>query len=64
VAHVIYDIDMTIQYAPKTQRLTLANASGSIRWKMLGSEAFDKGELETAIEGRKGEYAEKPLLDL
>jgi hypothetical protein len=62
VAHVIYDIYMTIQYDPRSQQLTLTNASGSIRWKMLGSDAFDKGQLEAAIRGRKGEYAEKPLL--
>ncbi len=62
VAHVIYDVSMTIQYAPKTQRLVLSNASGSIRWKMLGSDAFDEGSLETSIQGQRGEYAEKPLL--
>ena len=62
VAHVIYDIYMTIQYHPKTQRLTITNAAGSIRWKMLGTDAFDEGKLETTIEGQKGEYAEKPLL--
>ncbi|HPM80160.1 MAG TPA: hypothetical protein PLF81_05645 [Candidatus Anammoximicrobium sp.] len=62
VAHVIYDIYMTIQYDPRTQQLTLTNASGSIRWKMLGSDAFDEGKLETVIRGQKGEYAEKPLL--
>jgi hypothetical protein len=63
VAHVVYDIYMTIRYDPKTQQLTLTNASGSIRWKMLGSDSFDEGKLETGITGRKGEYAEKPLLD-
>lgn len=62
VAHVIYDISMTIQYHPLTQRLAITNAAGSIRWKMLGTDAFDEGKLETAIEGQKGEYAEKPLL--
>lgn len=62
VAHVIYDIYMTIRYAPETQQLTLTNASGSIRWKMLGSDAFDEGKLETTIRGQKGAYAEKPLL--
>jgi hypothetical protein len=62
VAHVIYDIDMTIHYDPRSQELTLTNASGSIRWKMLGTDAFDEGRLQTAIHGRKGEYAEKPLL--
>jgi hypothetical protein len=62
VAHVIYEIAMTIQYAPKSQQLTLTNASGSIRWKMLGSDAFDDGQLQAAIVGQKGEYAEKPLL--
>lgn len=62
VAHVIYDIYMTIQYDPKTQQLTLTGAAGSIRWKMLRSDAFDEGKLETVIRGQKGEYAEKPLL--
>lgn len=62
VAHVIYEIAMTIRYDPKSQQLTLSNASGSIRWKMLGSDAFDDGQLDTSILGRKGEYAEKPLL--
>lgn len=62
LAHVIYDIYMAIRYDPATQQLTLANASGSIRWKMLGSDAFDDGKLEAAIRGQKGEYAEKPLL--
>lgn len=62
VAHVVYDISMTIQYHPQTQRLAITNATGSIRWKMLGTDAFDEGKLETAIEGQKGEYAEKPLL--
>lgn len=64
VAHVVYDIYMTIQYDSKTQQLSLTDASGGIRWKMLGSDAFDEGKLETAIIGRKGEYAEKPLLEL
>lgn len=63
VVHVIYDIHMTIQYDAKTQQLSLTNSSGSIRWKMLGSDAFDEGKLEGAITGRKGEYAEKPLLN-
>jgi hypothetical protein len=62
VAHVIYDICMTVQYDPRSQQLTLTNASGSIRWKMLGTDAFDEGKLEAAIQGRKGEYPEKPLL--
>lgn len=62
VAHVIYEIYMTIQYAPGSQQVTLSNASGSIRWKMLGSDAFDKGLLETSVRGQKGEYPEKPLL--
>lgn len=62
VAHVIYDIGMTIRYDPKAQQLTLTNASGGMRWKMLGSDAFDEGKLETEIRGRKGEYPEKPLL--
>ena len=64
LAHVTYDIYMTIQYDPKTQGLTVTNASGSIRWKMLGSDAFDEGKLETVIDGRKGGYAEKPLLEI
>jgi hypothetical protein len=64
VAHVIYEISMTIQYHPQTQRLTITNAAGSIRWKMLGTDAFDEGKLETTIEGQKGDYAEKPLLKL
>jgi len=62
VAHVVYEIAMTVRYDPKSQALHLTNASGSIRWKMLGSDAFDDGKLETAIRGQKGEYAEKPLL--
>ena len=62
VALVIYEIYMTIRYDPKSQQLTLTNASGSIRWKMLGSDAFDEGKLESVIRGQKGEYAEKPLL--
>jgi hypothetical protein len=62
VAHVIYDIFMTIRYDPQSQQLALTNASGGIRWKMLGSDAFDEGKLESAIRGQKGEYAEKPLL--
>jgi hypothetical protein len=64
VAHVVYDIYMTIQYDPKTQLLTLTDCSGGIRWKMLLSDAYDDGKLETTITGRKGEYGEKPLLDL
>jgi len=64
VVHVIYDIYMTIQYDAKTQQLTLTNASGSISWKMLGSDAaFDEGKMQGEIAGRKGEYAEKPLLE-
>jgi hypothetical protein len=62
VAHVIYDIYMMIQYDSGTQQLTLTNASGSIRWKMLGTDAFDEGKLATTIRGQKGQYAEKPLL--
>ncbi|MCH5375931.1 MAG: hypothetical protein JJ992_18325 [Planctomycetes bacterium] len=62
VAHVTYDVYMRIQYIPKTQQLALSNAAGSIRWKMLGSDAFDEGKLETSIHGQRGEYAEKPLL--
>jgi hypothetical protein len=63
VAHVIYEILMTIQYAPQTQQISLTNTTGSIRWKMLGSDAFDEGKLGTIIQGKKGDYAEKPLLD-
>lgn len=62
IAHVIYDIYMTVQYDPRTQQLTLTNASGSMRWKMLGTDAFDEGKLETAIHGQKGAYQDKPLL--
>jgi len=62
VAHVVYDIDMTIQYDPGTQQLALTGASGSMRWKMLGSDAFDEGQLATPVRGRKGQYPEKPLL--
>ena len=61
--HVVYEIKMTIQYDSKTQQLSLPNASGSIRWKMPGSDAFDEGRLEGTITGRKGDYDEKPLLD-
>lgn len=62
VAHVIYEIRMTIQYQPQTQRLRLTNTAGSIIWKMLGSEDADRARIESVIEGRKGEYAEKPLV--
>jgi hypothetical protein len=62
VAHVIYDIFMTIQYDAKRQELTLTNATGSIRWKMLGTDAFDEGALDCVVRGRRGEYPEKPLL--
>ena len=62
VAHVIYEIRMTIQYFPQTQRLQLTNTSGSISWKMLGSEDYDQAHLESTIVGRKAEYAEKPLV--
>ncbi len=64
VVHVIFDIYMTIQYVPETQQLTLTNASGSIRWKTLATDDYDEGKLETDILGRKGKYAEKPLLEL
>lgn len=64
VFHVVYDISMTVQYDAKTQQLSMPDASGSIRWKMPGSDAFDEGKLEGMITGRKGEYAEKPLLDI
>jgi hypothetical protein len=63
VAHVIYEILMTIQYAPQTQQISLSNTTGRIRWKMFGSDAFDEGKLGTLIHGKKGDYAEKPLLD-
>lgn len=63
VAHVIYEIRMTLQYAPQTQQISLSNTTGSIRWKMLGSDAFDEGKLGTITHGKKGDYAEKPLLD-
>ena len=62
VAHVVYEIRMTIQYLPQTQRLQLTNTSGSISWKMLGSEDYDQTHLESTIVGRKAEYAEKPLV--
>jgi hypothetical protein len=64
VTHVIYDIDMVIQYDAQSQQLKLTKASGSIRWKMLGTDAFDEGKLEPPIHGRKGEYPEKRLLKL
>lgn len=63
VVHVIYEIHMTIQYDPKVQQLTLSNASGSLQWTTPLSDAFDEGKLEGTITGRKGEYAEKPLLN-
>jgi hypothetical protein len=62
VAHVTYGIDMTVQYDARTQRLTLTKSSGSMRWKMLGTESFDEGTLDMEITGRKGHYPEKPLL--
>jgi hypothetical protein len=62
VAHVIYEIHMTIQYDRGTAQLTLAQASGSIHWKMLGGEAFDEGRLASEVRGQKGQYPEKPLL--
>lgn len=62
VVHMIYDISMTIRFDPRAQQLALTNASGSMRWKMLGTDAFDQGKLETVVRGQKGEYAEKPLL--
>jgi hypothetical protein len=57
-----YDIYMTVQYALRSQQLTLTNPADSIRWRMLGADAFDEGKLEAAIHGRKGEYPQKPLL--
>ena len=62
VAHVIYSIFMTILYDAATQELALTDARGSIRWKMLGTDAFDEGQLDSAVRGRRGEYPEKPLL--
>jgi hypothetical protein len=62
VAHVVYDIFMTIQYDAAAQHLLLTNAAGSIRWKMLGTDAFDEGKLDSTVHGRRGEYPEKPLL--
>jgi hypothetical protein len=62
VVHVIYDIFMTIQYDAQSQELRLTNTRGSIRWKMLGTDAFDEGALGGVIVGRRGEYPEKPLL--
>ena len=53
---------MTIQYDRGTAQLTLAQASGGIHWKMLGSETFDEGRLACEVRGRKGQYPEKPLL--
>ena len=53
---------MTIQYDASAQELTLTNATGSIRWKMLGTDAFDEGALDCVVLGRRGEYPEKPLL--
>lgn len=64
VAHVVYDIYMTVEYDPPTQALDLSKASGSIRWKMLGTDAYDEGKLDTDIHGQKGEYKQKPLLKL
>jgi hypothetical protein len=63
VAHVIYEILMTMQYNPRTQQITLTNTTGSIRWKMFGSDAFDQGQLGDTILGQKGDYPVKPLLD-
>lgn len=62
VAHVIYDIFMTIRYNAAAQQLLLTDATGSIRWKMLGTDAFDEGKLDSAVHGRRAEYPEKPLL--
>jgi hypothetical protein len=64
LAHVLYEIFMTIRYDAQTQELTLTDASGSIHWKMLGSDAIDKGELATVVRGRRGEYPEKTVLNL
>ena len=61
--HVVYQIQMTIQYDPKAQQLSLTNASGSLQWNTPISESYDEGKLEGTITGRRGEYTEKPLLD-
>ena len=62
VVQLTYDIHMTVQYDPRSQQLTLANASGSVRGKMLRTDVFDEKKLKTAIHGRKGEYPEKHIL--
>jgi hypothetical protein len=63
VAHVIYEILMTIRYNSKTQEIILKETTGSLRWKMLGMDAYDEGKLGNLIRGKKGDYPEKPLLD-
>ena len=63
VAHVVYEILMTMQYDPRLKQVTLTDTTGSIRWKMFGSDAFDEGKLGKIIRGQKGDYAEKPLLE-
>ncbi len=62
VAHVVYEIFMTIRYDAQTQELTLTDASGSIHWRMLGSDAKDRGKLQSVVRGRRGEYPEKTVL--
>lgn len=62
VAHVVYEIFMTIRYDAHSQELTLTDASGSIHWKMLGSDAMDRGQLASVVRGRRGEYPEKNVL--
>lgn len=62
LVHVLYEISMTIHYDAQTQELTLTDASGSMHWKMLGSDAMDRGELTSVVRGRRGEYPEKPVL--
>ncbi len=64
VAHVVYSISLTVQYERATQILTLTHCTGSIRWKMLAMDAFDESELPTVVHGRKGQYPEKPVLNL
>lgn len=63
LAHVVYEIFMTIRYDAQTQELTLTDASGRIHWKMLGSDAMDRGELASVVRGRRGEYPEKAVLN-
>lgn len=62
LVHVLYEIFMTIRYDAQTQELTLTDASGGIHWKMLGSDAMDRGKLGSVVRGRRGEYPEKTVL--